>query len=217
MTIPFLDDQPIAVLDLNQFATKRAAFYGLSNTAENLFIIPEFLDDELSTYHRRQGLAATFGSYGENRGFIWRQTYLDGMVNPIHAGIDINVPTDSLVVADAACTVVWIGTDHPDEHGWGNRVIVKLHGIDIWMIYAHLRSPMWRVGMMLGAGCPIGHVGSPHVNGGWYPHLHVQAMTRQAWEMFLADPTTIDGYYPAEQWQEKKLLFPFPGKFILIP
>ncbi|MBP9757132.1 MAG: peptidoglycan DD-metalloendopeptidase family protein [Candidatus Pacebacteria bacterium] len=216
-TIPFLDDEPVAVLDLNGFAVKDAAFMGLSRHGKNPYILPNILAERLNCYHKRQGLAATYGSYGENRGFIWRQTYLDAMENPIHAGIDINVPAGSLVIADVDCEVVWVGTDHPEPHGWGNRIIVKLRGIDIWMIYAHLGAPICRVGNKMGSGSPIGYVGTPHENGGWYPHLHVQAMTRQAWEMFLADPSTIDGYYPAEQWPRKKLLFPFPGKFICIP
>lgn len=217
MTIPFLDDQPIAVLDLEQFARKDAAFRGLSSGADNPCIVPDILSEMLETYHRRRGLAGTYGSYGEPRGFVWRQTYLDAMKNPIHAGIDINVPARTMVVADAECTVVWVGTDYPDAHGWGNRVIVKLHDIDIWMIYAHLGAPICRVGNRMEVGSPIGLVGSVRENGGWFPHVHVQSMTKAAWEMFLVNPASIDGYYPAAEWPEKKLLFPFPGKFILVP
>lgn len=217
MTIPYLDDKPIAVLDLNRFALKDAAFRGLSVNAKNPYIVPGFLGEVLETYHRRRGLGGTYGSYGENRGFVWRQTYLDAMKNPIHAGVDINVPDGTMVVADADCTVAWVGTDYPEAHGWGNRVIVKLQGIDIWIIYAHLGAPMCSVGNRMGVGSPIGYVGASHENGGWYPHLHVQSMVGKAWDMFLADHASIDGYYPADEWLEKKLLFPFPGKYILVP
>lgn len=217
MAVPTIREGRIAVLDLNGFAVKDAAFMGLSPHGKNPYIVPGILAERLNSYHRRQGLDATFGSYGENRGFIWRQTYLDAMKDPIHAGIDINVPAGSLVVADADCEVVWVGTDYPDSHGWGNRVIVKLRGIEIWMIYAHLGAPIVRVGRPLGPGSGLGYVGAPHENGGWYPHLHVQAMTREAWEMFQADPASIDGYCPAAEWTQKKKLFPFPGKYILIP
>jgi murein DD-endopeptidase MepM/ murein hydrolase activator NlpD len=217
MTIPSIRDARIAVLNLSRFAEKDAAFRGLSATGNNPYIDPFFLDRALTQYHERQGLDATFGSYGENRGFIWRKTYLDAIKDPIHAGIDINVPAGTLVEADADCEVVWVGTDYPDDHGWGNRVIVKLRDHDIWMIYAHLGAPIVRVGRPLPAGSALGYVGRPHENGGWYPHLHVQAMTREAWEIFLADPASIDGYYPAALWEDTKRMFPFPGKYILIP
>lgn len=217
MTIPSIQDARILALDLNRFAVKDAAFRGLSKTGNNPYIDPYFLDRILSQYHERQGLDATFGSYGENRGFIWRQTYLDGMENPIHAGIDINVPVGTLVEADTDCIVAWVGTDHPDKFGWGNRVIVKLRDAEIWMIYAHLGSPIVRVGRPLGPGSALGYVGGPHENGGWYPHLHVQAMTKTAWDMFLEDPTSIDGYCPAAQWPQMKKNFPFPGRYIRIP
>jgi hypothetical protein len=48
-------------------------------------------------------------------------------------------------------------------------------------------------------GAPVGTIGTPEANGGWYPHLHLQSLSAAAWEAVQRDPDTLlDGYsFPA--------------------
>ncbi len=218
MTIRGIGQDEAVWVDVDRLALQDAALRGKGETAENLYATPAGTQALIDAFHTWKGLKGSFGSYGENRKFLWRTTYLDSMKEPTHMGVDVNVPAGSIVEADTGCTVVWVGTDIPEPHGWGNRVIVKLDGRAVWMIYAHLADNNPRkVGERLVAGTIIGHVGAPHENGGWYPHVHVQAMTTEAWEMFQEDPKSIDGYCPADEWLKMQKLFPFPGKWVSFP
>lgn len=218
MTIRGIAYAEAAWVDVDKLARQDAAFRGRGETAENIYATPAGTQALIEAFHAKMKVKASYGSYGENRKFLWRTTYLDAMKDPIHVGVDVNVPAGSIVEADTGCTVVWVGTDTPEPSGWGNRVIVKLEGRAVWMIFAHLADNNPRnVGQRLVAGTIIGHVGAPHENGGWYPHLHVQAMNEEAWDMFQADPKSIDGYCPAAEWPRMQKLFPFPGRWISFP
>jgi murein DD-endopeptidase MepM/ murein hydrolase activator NlpD len=181
----------------------------------NRFLQPRYCEGVLNSWHREKGIDYSWGSYGENRGYLWRDTPYGAGKACIHLGEDINVPVGTEVVAGAQCEVVHRDADCPQQYGWGNRVIVKLRGVDAWIIYAHLSHGFsCRRGDILAKGATIGYVGSPEENGGWYPHLHVQAMTMAAWKRFENDPESVDGYCTIEEWQELRRIFPRPSTYV---
>lgn len=217
MTIPILKGRRTTEIDFDEWARKCARRDHIRLNDRNPYKTPKGAQKLLDEFHAERRVVGSYGSYGEDRTFVWRQTYLDALKGCVHIGLDINVAAGSLVVADTDCEVVWVGTDHPEPHGWGNRVIVKLRHIDIWIIYAHLGAPIVQVGRPLGPGSGLGYVGAPHENGGWFPHLHLQTMTREAWRMFQQDPRTIDGYCSRLEWRKWKALCPNPARFLQIP
>lgn len=218
MTIPSLKGARTAIAELDSLARSDAAARGLPKTGPNEYSTPAGTQRLVDAYHAKRHVRASFGGYGERRGFLWRTTYLDGMKDPTHIGVDVNVPAGTRVVSYKGGTVVWTGTDHPEQHGWGNRVIVRLHNHPIWMIYAHLGDRLrCSIDQVLAPNGVIGEVGSPTQNGGWFPHLHLQAMTEEAWEMFKKDPRSIDGYCPHAAWPRWRELCPDPLRFIKVP
>jgi murein DD-endopeptidase MepM/ murein hydrolase activator NlpD len=192
---------------------------GTPMTGPNAFARPETLAQLLDEYHVRNGVNFSHGVYGENRTRVWRGTYLDEFPGGcIHLGEDINVPVGTEVQADAACEVVWKGDDTPDMHGWGNRLIVKLRGLQIWIIYAHLSQVIrCNVGDILTPGYVFGTVGDIDENGYWHPHLHVQAMTVEGWSLFTTDKKLVDGYCAVGQWPILRRVYPDPSQYVRIP
>jgi hypothetical protein len=81
-----------------------------------------------------------------------------------------------------------------DDGGYGST-IVTVHDINlpshvnhpwagtprrIWALHGHLaRSDLerWKVGDAIQQGEVVGHLGGPHENGGWAPHVHLQLAT----------------------------------------
>ena len=67
-----------------------------------------------------------------------------------------------------------------------------------YLLYGHLDpTRLIAVGTHVKKGDIIGYVGEPEQNGGWFPHLHVQYMTRQFVEPYLTTPLgweDLDGY-----------------------
>jgi murein DD-endopeptidase MepM/ murein hydrolase activator NlpD len=218
MTIPSLVGQRIAEANVNEGAEVWALQRGVDTVAEKRFTDPYNMTVFMAHYHASRKIVASYGSYGEERTFVWRGTYLDAMNGCIHLGVDINVDAGTEVIADRQCVIAWKGNDFPERHGWGNRVVVKLRDEQIWLIYAHLAStPHLNVGDVLNPGDVIGRVGEIHENGWWFPHLHVQALIQKAWIMFCDDPAHIDGYCPKAQWNRWRMLCPNPAQYISIP
>ncbi len=221
MTIPSLKGRRTGTLDLDGIARVDAMQRGIRRSEPNPYALPEGAQDLINRYHGMRNLDASYGSYGEKRGFVWRGTYLDAMEDPTHIGLDVNVPAGTAIDADFDATVVWVGTDYPDEYGWGNRVILKCNarrsGIQIWMIYAHLATPQCTVGDTIKKGSVFARVGAPDENGGWFPHLHVQTLTHDSWQMFKKDPYALDGYCPGREWKQWQRLCPNPLQFLNVP
>lgn len=222
MTIPSLKGKRTGMLELDDYARVDSMQRGIRRSAPNPYATPEGGQALIDQYHKRHHLDASSGSYGENRAFLWRGTYLDQMEEPVHIGIDVCVPVGTVVDTDFDATVAWIGTDHPEPHGWGNRVILKRNGkrsdVQIWMIYAHLAGPpMCELGQHLKPGDVFARVGDPRENGGWFAHLHVQVLVHEAWKMFKKNPCLIDGYCPSKEWRRWQMLCPNPLQFVKVP
>jgi murein DD-endopeptidase MepM/ murein hydrolase activator NlpD len=85
----------------------------------------------------------------------------------LHAGLDIAAPAGTRVSAAAAGTVTFAGW-----RGAYGRLVVVDHGDGVTTRYAHLAGIAVRAGDRVGAGAPIGTVGSSGVSTG--PHLHFE-------------------------------------------
>ncbi len=145
----------------------------------------EYLDPTVCSYmldkvNKTLDVDATYGGWLEDRSIIWSGCYMAEEEKFTHLGVDFNVPAGSEVALSFNGTVVLLDDDTPEAHGWGPRVIVKLQAYPIYLIYAHLDPAVkenLKTGAFLHAGEIFAKVGASEHNGGWYPHLHVQALT----------------------------------------
>jgi len=136
----------------------------------------------VNSLHKKLGVDYSFGGYLEDRSVLWQNHYMD---NHIHLGVDFNVPVNTVVFSPVAGEVVATWCDPDTNGGWGSRIIIQRE--NVLFVLAHLASVVVPLGTDVDEGDMIGMVGIPEVNGGWFPHLHVQCV--------LADnPFLADGY-----------------------
>ena len=132
----------------------------------------------LEHIHDRRNTLYSYGGYGEDRSLLWRGHYMhpDAM---IHLGVDYNVESNTLVhmPCDGKVIKSWVDTDQ--YGGWGGQVICSLTNYDFFLVFGHLHPwDLPNVKKKVKAGDVIGVV-APHVNnGGWYPHLHLQCISK---------------------------------------
>ena len=157
------------------------------------------LDRFLRRLHHRWD-AYSFGGYVEDRRELWRGSYLTDET-ALHLGIDVNVPAGTALTVAQPATIVHHTHDPCQDGGWGGVVFFALDqpiGDITHFLYAHLKNepPHKPVGSHVTPGDIVAVLGEPHENGGWYEHLHVQTLTRDAWERTQGDITKFDGYAP---------------------
>jgi hypothetical protein len=123
-----------------------------------------------------------YGGYLEQRS-MYRDTALfskDNCPRDIHLGIDywavaahsVYCPWDSMVVS---------AENNEGEGNYGPTLILshQLEQGTIYSLYGHLDLDVLahKPGSRIRAGSVLGHLGSPQVNGGWLPHVHLQIIT----------------------------------------
>lgn len=158
----------------------------------------DLTDRALSRLHCRWGVAISFGGYLEDRKELWRGTYLEPE-KAVHVGIDINVRAGTELTVKYPARVEKIVHDPEQDGGWGGVVFFRLEkpiGNIRHFLYAHLAkgSAKVREGDAIRPGEIAATIGHSHENGGWYEHLHVQALTQEAWDKFGPDLSKFDGY-----------------------
>jgi murein DD-endopeptidase MepM/ murein hydrolase activator NlpD len=120
-------------------------------------------------------------SYGQKSEFIWPAIgkVLSGFgwrTNPVlktwehHNGIDIDVPTGTIVHAAAPGKVYFAGQDK-DLSGYGTLVILQ-NANGYYSFYGHLSKVLVYVGQFVQEGQPIAESGDTGVSTG--PHLHFE-------------------------------------------
>ena len=68
-------------------------------------------------------------------------------------------------------------------------------------------------GARIARGTAVGVIGTPAENGGWYPHLHLQALSDAAWEAVEHAPDALlDGYGYRDA--DLRRLFPNPAPLV---
>ncbi|MEM7085275.1 MAG: aminotransferase class III-fold pyridoxal phosphate-dependent enzyme [Bacteroidota bacterium] len=98
----------------------------------------------------------------------------------VHLGVDFWLPAGTAVHAlfDAE---IYTAVNDAGYKEYGGLIILKHHEDDItfYTLHGHLTadSPSkFKVGDRVKKGDCIGHLGTPHENGSWSPHLHFQIM-----------------------------------------
>lgn len=170
------------------------------------------------TWAGEEGVDFMYGGYQENRSRILKGTYLDLTGGYVHQGIDYYVPAGTPVAIDHPGHVIGIDNDHPEEGGWGVRVMVKLSGVPYVLIFAHLGGRVHcRPGSDLKAGDLIGEVGAYPNNGGWpAEHLHLQRLSAFGYQRFKDDPLSVDGYGHPKDMMLLERLYPDPEPYFAL-
>jgi len=161
------------------------------------------------------GADFTVGGYGELRTNLWRGHYHNPETMR-HLGIDFNVPAGTEVYVPESCEVVRVLRD--DSYGgWGGAVFCKLEkpcGTMAYVCFAHLAHDVLpSAGKKLSFFQKIGRVGLPRENGVWYPHLHVQGYTQEAYDSCGGRLEELDGY--GLNTDDGLELFPDPWPWVL--
>lgn len=127
--------------------------------------------------HKQLAIEFSFGGYMENRSHLWRGHYQEATRDFVHLGVDYNVPAGTAVAAVRPWIVYDSRVDYEQDGGWGGRVICKHPEAEFYVIYAHLEhGSIVPKETQLKEGQQVGIVGNSDVNGGWFPHLHVQCI-----------------------------------------
>jgi len=152
----------------------------------------------------------------ENRNTFLKGTYLDENEKYLHLGVDIIVPYKTSVACDMPAEVIRIDDDHPEDGGWGPRVIVRLRDVRTVLIYAHLNRDIFcGVGDILRPGQVFAKIGRPPHNGGWLPHLHIQSVEPKYYESLLkTNIYDLDGYGLPSEKEALSEIFKDPMQFI---
>lgn len=190
---PALQGQKARYIDLNDCA-RRAK----KQPARSRYLDADLTDRALSRLHRRWGVATSYGGYLEDRRDLWRGSYLKPE-SAVHLAIDINVRAGTAVTVKHPCRLEKIVFDPEQNGGWGSVAMFRLDkpvGRISHFLYAHLAKGSVRIkeGAIIPPGETVAIIGRCHENGGWYEHLHVQAMTPEAWDLFKGDLSKFDGY-----------------------
>lgn len=169
--------------------------------------------DDQETLIKRAALGRsryTYGGWLEDRRVLMRETYLAKEKKWVHLGVDFNVPEGTLVRCPKPMTILYEGHDKNQDGGWGHRVVARAEDRTVY-VFAHLRPDLVTEpseGQILLAGTTIGFVGGHHENGGWWPHLHVQAINPV--NSTFSGLEKVDGYCSEEDAPKMMRIFPDP-------
>lgn len=181
------------VVDLNKEAQ------GIVTKAFNPLLVPSTQANYIKDLHLQKKIDYSYGGYLEDRSTLWSGSYLDSAIalhgQIIHLGVDFNVPAKSFVHLPYDGKVVFRTHDKDQNGGWGGRVDFYNQQGEFYFILGHLdpKAAMHVLNTTLSRGTMMGWVGGSKVNGGWFPHLHLQIVSKDEYESFF-DPMEIDGY-----------------------
>jgi murein DD-endopeptidase MepM/ murein hydrolase activator NlpD len=187
---PQLADKRWAAIDLN--ARAKIDFPGMSRKFEdNPLNDPEECAKWLDQIHKQLDVDFSYGGWMEDRSHLWRGHYQEQDGTFVHLGVDYNVPAGTEVYAPHRMTVHQLWIDQDQHGGWGGWVLVKDESANLYVIFGHLDpAQLPQAGVKLQVGDGVGVIGRADVNGGWYPHLHIQCVEGS----LPLDTHGIDGY-----------------------
>lgn len=214
MLFPELKNKRSAEINLDREAQKWLATQPVGAT--NPLLNPAVCQDFIDSLHERLGVDFSYGGWLEDRSVLWRGSYLDEDQRYIHLGVDFNVPAATAVAVDHQYNILRIDSDYPEEYGWGTRVIMQEPGTKFVVVFAHLSPHLHvRVNEQLQPGAILGSVGVPPYNGGWFPHLHVQAIEENHYtELLKNNLRDLDGYGQIQDIEFLTKILPNPLQFI---
>lgn len=164
---------------------------------ENPLLHPEETQAMVDWLHQSRTATWSYGGYLEDRSNFLKGTYLDETGGYIHLGIDINAPAGTVVAAPFDAIVEDIFDDGDTPHGWGPRLILRpLDNSVPFLVLGHLTSlSAFKVGDKVRGGDELAFIAPAPHNGYWFPHLHVQHISRHGITAHRADGyQSLDGY-----------------------
>jgi murein DD-endopeptidase MepM/ murein hydrolase activator NlpD len=178
------------LVDLDAFYQSNGAGLDMNKTHDQ---------NQLLSLASGKGKFCTYGGYLEDRTNLWAGVYpLEQKTRLIHLGADINNVVVGQPIASLTDGVVFhILNDLSPKTGWGGRVLVRYQASPkqaIYLMYAHLDGRLPKVGTVVKCGQVIGYIGEPTINGGWFPHLHLQVMNEKYIKNYMTNLDLIDGY-----------------------
>jgi len=184
---------------------------------------PDRLKSVVEWVHDRFPFTLLHGGLMEDRSYVLDHVdYLKRAGTLLHLGVDFWPPPQSrsgLRVAVARRSqVIRVDCDTPEPYGWGTTVAVDVKETGLVLLYGHL-APDVRCspGQILEPLTVIGKLGEYEENGGWRPHLHVQAMTWPTFQRFICGSKTwkdLDGYGRVDDLARLQLEYPDPYPLI---
>jgi hypothetical protein len=169
---------------------------------QNELLDPETCQRMIDSAHAEIGCLWSYGGYLEDRTHLWRLSYLEDSGGFVHLGVDCNVPAGTVVAAPYDCVVRHLFDDGDAPQGWGPRIILEPRDAKLpYLILGHLQPLSWSVGQSIAHGDTISRVAPPPYNGRWFPHLHIQQVSRDHLESLDEEGLcSIDGYgHPSER------------------
>ena len=174
------------------------------------------LNQNVADYLIGTGQQFAIGGYGEPRPIYGGGEFGDGVTHnrrTRHLGIDVTAPAGQAISAPVDGTILMHGNaDTPFDYGGWLILEHQAAGHVFWTLYGHLDpaslselQPCDRIH----AGQIIGHIGAETVNGGWWPHVHVQ--------LLLQLPTgvgTPDGACDPDWFDMASILCPNPAMIL---
>lgn len=167
----------------------------LPKEGDNPALSPEWCIEWMKGFYANLKVDYCFGGYMEDRADLWRGHYhMEGRT--IHVGVDYNVPAWTPVYLPSKGTLVLLEKCPDQAGGWGGRAIYEMGGL--YVMFAHLMHLQGMIDVEYDEKHIVGFVGTPDVNGGWYPHLHVQCMRTYnvAVDGYLAKFDDMEREYP---------------------
>lgn len=206
LLFPSLQNKKWVKINLNDLAEHE------NYKSPNPLVDPNFCESWVNQQTRKINADFSYGGYLEKRNILWKDHYLELGVD-IHLGIDYNVPTSTLVKSPINGRVVMSEKEEAGIlGGWGGWIIVELdqyqHSIS-HLIFGHMsHKDLPNTGDIIKKGEHIGIIGDHFENGGWFAHLHLQALSLQCWNIWKDQLDLIDGY--AKDHKDLSLLYPNP-------
>ena len=164
------------------------------------------------------GTTIGIGRYDEPRLLYSAPSFaLQSARRTIHLGLDLFADAGTPIHAPLAGTVhAFADNARPQDYG---PVLILRHetddGTPFFTIYGHLSRASiagLQAGQPVARGQRIATLGTPHVNGGWTPHLHLQ---------LVVDLLDLDGEFPgvasASQRAVWRALSPDPNLLVGVP
>lgn len=170
-------------------ADRRWGYVNFGEESRLLDEDPKISDSEESLHwvnrlHARLGIEFSFGGYMEDRSFLMRNNY-QKPGETWHLGIDYTVPVGTQVYLPMDATLESSIIDPDQNGGWGGKLIFRT--ARHFLIFGHMGNLVTET-KGYKAGDAIGVIAPFDRNGGWFPHLHVQAVADHL------DPEAVDGY-----------------------
>jgi 4-aminobutyrate aminotransferase-like enzyme/Ser/Thr protein kinase RdoA (MazF antagonist) len=156
---------------------------GTVDTWRDQRLFSALVDDEL----RQSGRPFGIGRYDEVRAIyttdLFRVVGNDGPEwRTVHLGIDVGAAPETAIHAPLG-GVVHSLRDNDAPGDYGPTIILEHPAADghpvFWTLYGHLSReslPRLSPGQHVEAGDLLGWLGTIEVNGGWWPHVHVQVL-----------------------------------------